>query len=189
MSDKEIISDKDFSTEYSLSTPIFSNENILNKKILDMVKNHNMIGGGFSLDFMSIILLLLGLILIIVGFVLLWIKNDYIETVAMIVNKDCLSTNNNSNDECKINIKYTVENIVYSKIISKSETISESKSKSKSESDNLIKIYYSKSEPNSIILHDLNYSMIGISSIIVGIMIIIFSSYKTNDTNKTNDIN
>ena len=178
------MTDKELSIEYSLDTPNFFNENILNKKILDLVKKNNMIGGGFNLDFMSIILLLIGLILIIVGFVLLWIKNDLVEAEAkaVIVNKQCMNKNKDMevDAECKINIKYTVDNIQYSKIIAIT----------KSEFDNLInansskiKIYYSKSEPNLVSIQDLNNwhnSIIGIGLIFIGIYIIIISSYDSN---------
>lgn len=178
------MSDKEISTEYSLNTPNFSNENnILGKKILDMAKNSEnvMIGGGFGLDLITMISLLIGLVMIIIGFVLLWNKNDLMEIEAIIVNKDC---DDNKNNECKINIKYTVENIQYSKIL----TISELNNLINTDSSTL-KIYYSKSEPNSITLYNLDYSTIGIVLIVIGIMIIIFSSYDSNDEKKDSSNN
>lgn len=169
------MSNKEISTEYSLNTPNFFNENnILNKKILDMAKNskNNMVGGGFGLDLITIITLLISIVMIIIGFVLLWNKNDLMELEAIIVNKDCA----NSDNDCRINIKYTVENTQYSKIL----TISKSNNLINTESST-IKIYYSKSEPNSITLYNPNDSMIGIGLIVIGIVIIIFSTYNSNN--------
>lgn len=166
------MSDKELLIEYSLDTPVFANSNILTKKLFEMVKNNNIIGGGFGLDTSNCIGILLGIIIIIIGFFLLWFVNDLVETEATIVTKSC---DNNQNDgNCKLNITYVVDSVRYSKII----TIRRSNIYNQS----TIKIYYSQSEPNSIQLVNPNYSIIGIGSIIVGSFIIIFSMYNEKDT-------
>jgi len=168
----------ELSIEYSLNTPVFvnsySNSNILSKKIFDLTKNNNNLsGGGFGLDMSNCISLLIGIIVIIVGFVLLWFKNDLVETEAIVKTKSC-DEGTSSSSECKINIVYTVDSIQYSKIISMDK-----KNVPKAPT---IKIYYQSSNPNSIQLYNPNYSIIGIGMIIIGIFIIIFSmeSSKTN---------
>ena len=165
----------DLSIEYSLNTPVFVNSysyshlspNILSKKIADLAKNNNNLSGGggewdFGLDMSDCISLLNGIILIILGFVLLWFKNNFVETEAIVKSQSC--------DEgfgCKINITYSVDSIQYSKIISMDK---------KNIPDTLtIKIYYQSSNPSSIQLYDPNYSIIGIGLIIIGIFLIIFS--------------
>jgi hypothetical protein len=167
--------DKELSIEYSLDTPVFANSNILTKKLFEIVKNNNITGGGisFGLDTSNYIGILIGIIIIIIGFVLLWFVNDLVETEATIVTKSC---DNNQNDgfSCKLNITYIVDTIQYSKII----TIKGSNIYNQS----TIKIYYSQSEPNSIQLVNPNYSMIGIGSIILGFFIIIYSMYNNSDT-------
>jgi len=171
----------DTSVEYSLNTPFFSNSNILNQKIIELVKNNNMIGGNSSdtkINTSNYITLIIGIVIIIIGFVLLWFKNNLVETEAIVMNKSCDNTNI---DECKINIKYTINSIQYSKII----TIN----KSNIPNEQTIKIYYSQSDPNSIQLFNPNYSIIGIGSILVGIFIIIFSLFDnsslSNNTSKS----
>lgn len=161
----------DLSVEYSLNTPVFTNPNILNKKIFDLVKNNNMQGGGFGLDISDCISLLIGLIIIIIGCILLWLKNNLVETEAIIKSKNCEEENNS---DCKINIIYTVNSIQYSKII----TIN----KNFAPDDSIIKIYYQESNPSVIQLYNPNYSVIGIGLIILGVFILIFSM-SSNDYN------
>jgi hypothetical protein len=166
----------DNSIEYSLNTPVFSNLNILNQKIIDLVKNNNLEGGnGFdNFDTSNYLSMLIGIIIIIVGFVLLWFKNDLVELEATILNKSCNSDDNNG---CKINITYTVDSTQYSKIVTMN--------KNNIPNDSTIKIYYQKSDPNSIQLVNPNYSLIGIGSIIVGLFVIIFSMFNSNLSNTT----
>lgn len=164
------MSDKELSIEYSLKTPVFEDTNILSKKILELVKSNDMVGGDFGLDSSNCVGILVGVIIIIIGFVLLWFKNDLIETEATIVSKSC---DDNQNGDCKLNITYVVNSTQYSKIIKiRSSNIS---------NESTMKIYYSQSEPNSIQLYNTNYSMIGIGSIIVGSFIIIFSISNSSD--------
>lgn len=165
------MSDKELSIEYSLDTPVFADSNILTKKLFEMVKKNNITGGGFGLDTSNCIGILVGIIIIIIGFVLLWFVNDLVEAEATIVTKSC---DNNNEGSCKLNITYIVDTIQYSKII----TINSSNIYNQS----TIKIYYSQSEPNSIQLFNPNYSIIGIGSIIVGSFIIIFSMNNDSDT-------
>lgn len=167
----------DLSIEYSLNTPIFANSysypnpDILSKKIFDLAKiNNNLSGGGFrfSLCMSDCISLLIGIIVIIVGFILLWFKNDLVEAEAIIKSQSC-----EEGIECKINIVYTVGDIQYSKIISMD--------KKNVPNTPTIKIYYQSSNPNSIQLYNPNYSIIGIGMIIIGIFIIIFSIGEKTD--------
>lgn len=161
----------DLSIEYSLNTPVFINSHshsysspdILSKKIFDLVKNNNNLsGGGFGLDISDCISLLLGIIIIILGFVLLWFKNDLVEAEAIVKSQSC-----DEGSGCKINIVYTVDNIQYSKIISMN--------KKNVPTTPTIKIYYQGSNPSSIQLYNPNYSIIGIGMIIIGVFIMIFS--------------
>lgn len=170
----------DLSIEYSLNTPVFVNSHtysgpdILSKKIFDLAKNNNNLsGGGFGLDMCDCISLLIGIIIIIVGFVLLWFKNDLVEAEAIIKSQSC-----EEGLECKINIVYTVGNIQYSKIISMSEK--------NVPNTPTIKIYYQSSNPNLIQLYNPNHSIIGIGLIIIGIFIMIFSmGGKTDDVSSS----
>lgn len=152
----------DLSIEFSLNTPLINNSNILEKKIFDLLKTSNMIGGSTGLGTYNCIKLLIGIIIIIIGFILLIFKNDLVETEAIIKIKSC------DDKECKININYIIKDVQYSKII----TIN----KNNYSNGNKIKIYYHESNPNSIQLYKINYSLLGIVMIIVGIFIIIFSS-------------
>lgn len=166
----------DLSIEYSLNTPVFvnsyshsslaySSQDILSKKIFDLAKNNNNLsGGGFGLDISDCISLLIGIIIIIVGFVLLWFKNDLVEAEAIVKSQSC---DESFGSGCKINIVYTVDNTQYSKIISID--------KKNIPDTTTIKIYYQGSNPSSIQLYNPNYSIIGIGMIIIGIFIMIFS--------------
>lgn len=167
----------DLSIEYSLNTPVFNNSitnlNILNKKLVDIVKNNNIQNGGFdnefNLDMSNYISLLIGIIIIIIGFILLWFKNDFIEIEAIIRTQTCDEINDKM---CKINIIYNINSIQYSKIIT---TI-----KNFIPNTPTIKIYYQESNPNLIQLYNPNYSVIGIGMIIVGAFIMIFSMETNN---------
>lgn len=160
----------DNSIEYSLNTPVFYNPNIFDKKIIEFVKNNNMGGGNgfYTMYTSSCISMIVGIIIIIIGFVLLWFKNDLVESEAIVVNRSC-GTNSNNMNECKINITYTVDLIQYSKIITMD--------KSNISDNSTIKIYYQQSEPNSIQLVNPNYSVIGIGLVIVGLFVIAFSTF------------
>jgi hypothetical protein len=156
------------SIKYSLNNDIFSDTNILNKKIIDLIKNNNLEGGSsLNKTNSSSVSLIIGIIVIIIGFVLLWYKNDLVEIDAIIVNRFC-----DNNDECKINITYVVDSTQYSKIINLN--------KNNIPNESNIKIYYQQTEPNSIHLINPNYYIIGISSIILGSFIIIFSLFDTD---------
>lgn len=164
------------SIEYSLNTPVFvnsysySNHDILSKKIFDLAKNNNNLsGGGGGLGISNCVALLIGIIIIIVGFVLLWFKNDLVEAEAIIKSQSC-----DDGLGCKINIVYTVGDIQYSKIISMD--------KKNVPNTPTIKIYHQSSNPNSIQLYNINYSIIGIGLIIIGVFVMIFSmGSKTDD--------
>ena len=156
------------SIKYSLNNDIFSDTNILNKKIIDLIKNNNLEGGSsLNKTNSSSVSLIIGIIVIIIGFVLLWYKNDLVEIDAIIVNRFC-----DNNDECKINITYVVDSTQYSKIINLN--------KNNIPNESNIKIYYQQTEPNSIHLINPNFYIIGISSIILGSFIIIFSLFDTD---------
>lgn len=157
----------DISIEYSLNTPVFNDNNILNKKLFNMIANNNLQGGGFELGLSSCIVLLIGIIIIIFGIIILWNNNDMVETEGVIFKKSC-SSNDSEGSECKVNIKYIVNSIQYSKIISIPKT--------NLSTSNTLKIYYSQSNPNLINLHNYNYSMIGVGSIIIGTITIFFSN-------------
>jgi uncharacterized membrane protein len=147
------------------------NMNILNYKIIDLIKNNNMYGGNDnSNDNSNCIIMIIGIIIIIIGFVLIYFKNNWIEVEAIIQNKSC----DNKNNECKINITYIINSIQYSKIITMAKT--------DSLNDSIIKIYYQESNPNIIQLYNLNYSIIGISLVIFGSFIFILSNYTSNIT-------
>ena len=168
------------SIKYSSNNDIFSDTNILNKKIIDLIKNNNLEGGSsYNNTNSSSVSLILGIIVIIIGFVLLWFKNDLVEIDAIIVNRFC-----DNNDECKINITYVVDSTQYSKIINLN--------KNNVPNESTIKIYYQQTEPNSIHLINPNYYVIGISSIVLGSFIIIFSLFDTNSldtTSKSSSLN
>lgn len=155
--------------EYSLNTHVFFNQNILNQKISELFKNNNMKGGD---DFNNIgtsnfISTIIGIIIIIIGFILLWHKNDLVELEATILKKSY--SNKKNNTEYKINISYNVNSTQYSKIITlnKNDILN----------DSTIKIYYKQSDPNSIQLVNPNYSVMGIGSIIIGSIVMIFSLF------------
>lgn len=146
----------DLSIEYSLNTPNFLTNNILEQKIFDLARNNIMNGGG--LDMTNCISLLIGVIIIIIGFVLLWVKNDLIESEAIIKTKSC-----DESSGCKINIIYTVDSTQYSKIITMNNI----------PNTNTIKIFYQSSNPNSIQLFNPNYLMISIGLIMIGIGLVV----------------
>lgn len=216
------------SIEYSLNTPVFRkinkidsiDKNILNYDLMELIKNNNIIGGdgsgsgsgsegggwGLNMELSNCIGLLIGIIIIIVGFVLLWFKNDWVEIDAVIVqshhynengedNNTCTDTENKQGEQnkqdkkdkegkegkegkCKIHIMYSIDSIEYSKIITveKNDILAKSKSNSK------IKIYYQKTNPKLIQLFKQNYTTIGISMILIGSLVIIYSM-NTNTTN------
>lgn len=161
----------DLSIEYSLNTPVFSAPNILEQKIFDLVRNNNMGGGGYGLDMSNCISLLIGLIIIIIGCVLLWFKNDLVEAEGIITSQSC-----DEGSVCKITITYIVDSTQYSKIISMN--------KNNIPDTSTIKIYYQSLNPNEIQLYNPNYSIIGIGMIIIGVFIIIFSM-GSNNTNSS----
>lgn len=199
----------DLSIEYSLNTPTFfnSNQDILNKKIFDLARNNgvgggwdgewegvgggkgggewNKVGGfGLGLNISDFISLLIGIIIIIIGFVLLRFKNDLIEVQAIIEAQSCdkAQTQNQiqiQSQECDINIRYTVDNTQYSKIISIN--------KNNIPSTQTFSIYYHSSNPNSIQLYNPNYYAIGVGMIIIGIIIMLFFTSSSSSSSTTNE--
>ena len=168
----------DKSTEYSLDTPIFSNQNILNHKIASLFGNNIMSGGdennntsGFGYPN-----LLIGIIVIIIGFVLLFYKNDLVESEALILNSSC--NDNKNKNECKINIIYSVNSTKYSKILDVN--------KNDIPNNPIIKIYYQQSNPNSVQLTNPDYSIVGISMIIIGSFVACFSIFNYNSSGADN---
>ena len=161
--------------EYSLNTPKY-HSNILDSKIINLLKRENlhMGGSGFennSTNSTDCIVMIIGIIIIIVGFYLCWNKNDFISVNGQIKNVSCDTSNSNyfSNyfSECKFNITYIVDNVQYSKVVSLD--------KSSVPSTNTIPIYYKESDPNIMQLYNYNYSIIGIILIIIGAFVLISS--------------
>jgi hypothetical protein len=157
--------------EFSLNTPNNFDNNILNKKILSLFKNNKMYGGGEYYDNADCFTLIIGVIILIIGFVLCWYKNDWIEIKADIKNISCIN-NNNSNtlikqNDCNVAITYTFNSIQYSKIITMS--------KSDIPTNNYIQIYCLETNPNVMRLYNFNYSVIGIILILIGAFILVSS--------------
>jgi hypothetical protein len=156
--------------EFSLDTPNNLNDNILNKKIFSLIKNDMMRGGYGNADGNSdgyidssyCVTLIIGVVIVIVGVVLCWFKNDWVEIKADVKNVSCTES-----DNCNISITYIVNSIQYSKII----TIN----KSEVPTNSHVRIYYQESEPNVIKLYNFNYPVIGIGLIVLGIFILISS--------------
>jgi hypothetical protein len=142
------------SIEYSLDTP----KNILEQNIFSMLKkDKNMLSGG-GLEMGNCVIIIIGIIIVIIGFMICWFKNNLVETQALIQNIVCDDSSNP--DRCKISITYIVNSIVYSKIIQMN--------KSNLSNEISMTIYYSESDPNIIELYNFNYSIIGICLIIFG---------------------
>lgn len=161
--------------EYSLNTPII-NDNILNSKIINMIKRENQLIGGTGNNFMNTsncIVIIVGIIVVMVGFYLCWNKNDFTTTNGLIQNISCDTSNFNS--QCKFNITYTVGTTQYSKVITLD--------KSAAPTSNTITIYYKESDPNIMRLYNFNYSIIGIILIIIGAFVLISSICCTNNMN------
>ena len=161
--------------EYSLNTPTI-NDNILNLKIINMLRIENKMIGGTGDNYMNMsnyIVILIGIIVIIVGFYLYWNKNDFTTTNGQVQNLSCETSNFNS--QCKFNITYTVGSTQYSKVIQLD--------KSAVPTSNTITVYYKKSDPNVIRLYNFNYSIIGIILVIIGVFILISSICCTYNMN------
>lgn len=172
-------------TEYSLDTPKYNKiDNILNARIIDMIKRENNMIGGFSTQDKPImsncIVLIISIIIIIVGIYLSLSKNDFVSTIGQVQNIVCDSSDssdssNSSNffnffdypSKCKFNLTYTVKNTQYSKIISIDKL-------SIPQTDQ-IEIYYKESEPNIIYLYNYNFYLIGLGLIFAGLFMLISS--------------
>lgn len=155
--------------DYSLQTPKFNN-NILADKIINMLKRDNNMIGGSSENFLNIsncLVILVGIIVIIIGFYLCWNKNDFASTNGQIQNLTCESKDYSS--QCKFNVIYTVGSTQYSKVITLD------KSAAPNPNTNTITVYYQESDPNIMSLYNYNYSVIGIVLIIIGAFILISS--------------
>lgn len=154
------------SMNYSLKSDF--PQDIFSYKIIDLIKSNQMTGGGsnYFTNFDSIsncIIMILGIILIIIGFYLYWNKNEFQSVNAQIHKLSC----DHNNSTCKYNIIYVVEQIQYSKIIDISQSFL-------FELPNII-VYYQKSDPNIMKLFNHNYTSIGIILIIVGVILFIYS--------------
>jgi len=173
--------------KYSLNTPTNYNDNILNSKIINLIKNSNM-SGGSSIDNSNCIIMIIGIVIMIIGFYLCSNKNDWTSTDAFVQNSSCESDSvsepepisstllsmsptllsmSSTSTQCKINITYIVNTVQYSKtiIIDKSAIPTNSS----------ITIYYQESNPNIVRLYNFNYSIIGIVLIIMGAFVLISS--------------
>lgn len=154
------------SINYSLKSDF--PQDIFSYKIIDLIKSNQMTGGGtnYLTNFDSIsncIIMILGIILIIIGFYLYWDKNEFQKVNAQIHKL----SSDNINGMNKYNIVYIVEQIQYSKIIDMSQSFL-------FESPNII-VYYQKSDPNIMRLFNYNYTSLGLILIIVGIILFIYS--------------
>lgn len=171
--------------EYSLNTP--TQNNILGARLIDMLKKDNLMIGGSGDNYSNMsncIVMMVGIIVIIIGFYLCWNKNDLTSTNGQIQNLSCDTTDYSS--QCKFNIVYTVGSTQYSKVITLD--------KSAAPTTNTITIYYHESDPNNMSLYNYNYSVIGIVMIIIGGFVLISSICCSNNMNfipeiKTTELN
>lgn len=134
-------------TNYSLDTSKNLYFNILNEKISSLIKNDKMYGGS-NIDYYNKYnyIIIIGILMIVIGFIIIWYNNTWIKTTANITNISCIPF---IDKECKISINYIVGKIQYSKII----TIQ--KSNIAKILINQIQIYYLESDPNIIKLDDM----------------------------------
>ena len=163
--------------EYSLNTPKF-NDNILNLKIINMLKNNNQLIGGSGDNFSNMsncVVMIVGIIVIIIGFYLCWNKNDFMITNAQIQNLSCDTSDYSS--QCKFNVTYSVGSTQYSKVVTLD------KSSAPTTNTNTITIYYKESDPNIMRLYNFNYSVIGIILVIIGAFVLISSICCSNNIN------
>ena len=143
-------------------------ENIINQILYTLIKNKNIYGGGGynNLNNYNMIIIISTILIITVGILLCLYKSDYKIIEATIINIFC-----DNLSECKFNIIYTVNTIQYSKII-----VLPKSNNTKKIINNIIPIYYKKSNPNIISLTDFNYLTIGLSLIVLGFFILIWYS-------------
>lgn len=159
------------SIEYSLASPKkeFDNDFILNKKIIEIIKNNNniMIGGGNVINWIVIII---GIILIGIGFFLYFNNGSWNSIDASII-----SISNSSNSQSNIFVKYTVNNNTYSKQIQiPSSNIPVS---------NTITLYYQQSNPNVVSLYNFNYTILSIILGFIGLSLIIIPNLFNSNQN------
>ena len=133
-------------SNYSLDTSKNLYFNILNEKISSLIKNDKMYGGS-NIDYFNKYnyIIIIGILMIVIGFIIIWYKNTWIKITAIITNISCIPV---IGKECKISINYIVRKIQYSKII----TIQ--KSNIPKILMNQIQIYYLESDPNIIKLDE-----------------------------------
>jgi len=178
------------SIKYSLDTPKYNfygleQDNILNSKILTMLKNNNIRGGGSNSSNSSnysnsnCVIMVIGILIIIVGFVLCWFKNDWNTTQATIQSFQC------TNSQCKINIIYNINQTSYTKTILLDNPNAPTESS--------IPIYYQESNPNIVRLYNFNYSIIGVILIIIGTFVFVsslcnISNLMPSNTNTTGNL-
>ena len=173
------------SIEYSLDTPKYFDNNILNSKILNIIKNNNQYGyqygyqyGGNGFDTSNCVCLIIGIMFIIIGFGLYLVKNDWIEAEASITNTNCYD----STEQCDMVITYSVDSIQYSKVVT---TL-----KSNIPSGSKVSVYYQETNPNIVRLYNFSYMMLGIGLIVFGIFVLILSlSCTENYSDPSNILN
>ena len=169
--------------EYSLETPKYNfygldHNNILNSKILTMLKNNNMTGGNNNSISYNYIIMIIGIIIIIIGFILCWYKNDLNLTDAQILNFEC------DNSQYKINIMYNVNQTSYKKTIIANNIDAPRTS--------TIPIYYKESNPNIVRLYKFDYSVLGLVLMTSGILVIlstyIIPLFLSSNSNKNKNL-
>lgn len=170
--------------KHSLFSSDFYNFNLNNDTIIfDLIKNelYNQndliqLGAGPTNNIYINVIMIIGIILIIVGIILYFYKDDWKATIGTI---NSIKKVNNSK-KYNLDIIYVVNNIKYSKIITQDKTYN----------SETITIYYKESNPNEISLYENNYITIGIILAIIGILMFIFSIYTNlNNNNNNNDKN
>ncbi len=147
--------------KYSFNMP----KNILEQSIFSILKKDKDILKGGGLVMNNYITMIIGIMMLIIGFIMYWFKNNLIKIDAKIQNIICNDITNNNN--CKISITYIVNSVAYSKIIQMNKL-------NLSDQMNMT-IYYSESDPNIIELYNFNHSIIGLCLIVLGVFLFILS--------------
>jgi len=167
--------------KHSLFTSDFYNFNLNNDtNILDLINNELnnqndfiQLGAGSINNIYINVIMIIGIILIIVGIILYFYKDDWKATIATI---NSIRKINNSK-KYDFDIVYIVNNIKYSKIITQDTTYN----------SETITIYYKESNPDVISLYENNYATIGIILAIIGVLMFIFTIYTNLNNNNNNN--
>lgn len=138
----------------------FISNHFLMNKVTIRDKLMNQIGGGDSLMNNSIHYII-GIILLIIGFLLYNSQDQWGKTIGVISNVKC------NLNVCDSLVKYSVGEINFTKILVSQENIYKV-------SDH-VEIIYDKINPNIFKLHEFNYKYIGVIIMIIGIFTIIKS--------------